>query len=141
MRNFTCLVAIQTLLLAACTTTGVSETQSLGRIVSTVGKPVPDGVHPAYVYEIDGQRVSHHKPVHRLVPGSHTIRVSPYIEGPQYLLNVPHHEKRAVRNEQLILSVKPGEAYYIAAQVDTRQTANNGYKAEWRPIVVRTVIF
>ncbi len=77
MRNLTCLVAIQTLLLAACTTTGVNETQSLGRIVSTVGKPVPNGAHPAYVYEIDGQRVSHHKPVHRLVPGSHTIRVSP----------------------------------------------------------------
>jgi len=29
----------------------------------------------------------------------------------------------------------------IAAHMDMRQTANDGYKAEWYPVVVRTINF
>lgn len=99
--------------------------------MSTVGAPVPKGLEPAYVAEIDGRRVAHSRRSFQLKPGTHLIRVTPYVAGPTHEVPTQDAMLAYLRNDPLALEVRAGETHYIALRVITPidYTTRAGY---WR---------
>ena len=105
-----CLLAVG---LAGCAGPGPQEKPDTGLLSETAGGPVPEGMVPAYIYEIDGRPVLYGRGTHRVVAGEHTLRVWPERYGPRS--ETPNAERLNI--EPMTLAVESGNRYYIAAVV------------------------
>jgi hypothetical protein len=82
--------------------------------------PSPQGLEPAYVWEIDGARVPQGTARHPVEPGSRVIRVWPNTNESMFRL-VPDPVEIDVNRidvEALEIAVEPGHAYVVAARRD-----------------------
>ena len=85
------------------------------------------GVEPAWIYEIDGERVNYQRRTFRLPVGEHTIRVWPKDEAPRSQQMVPD-EARILREQIVIegitINVEPGYRYYLGARTNVTRTSS-----------------
>lgn len=134
--------------IAGCSAT-IPEVGDTGLLSATVGVKVPDGTVPAFIYEIDGERIFHDRRVHRVNAGVHTLRVWPAKNGPPGATPVPgaHARHERLNVESMTLEVEPGARYYVAARMRKHRTyVTRGQRTEplgpWQttilPVVTRT---
>jgi hypothetical protein len=92
-----------------------------GMIVGVRGDaPLPAGIVPAFVWEVDGERVLYDARRHPVDPGLHRIRVWPDAPESQFRL-VPDPVEvdwDRIDLETLEILVQPGHTYRIGAQRD-----------------------
>ena len=107
-----------------------------GLVLGSEGRPLPPGIDPARIVEIDGETVAWSQSGHRLAPGLHRIRVVPRVAGPSE--QVPSAEALATRwpNEPVVIDVVAGHTYVVGLRMIERlETA--GRRGRWEAVVVR----
>ncbi len=109
--------------------------------------PLPSGLVPAYVWEIDGVRVHHETPRHPVPPGPHRVRVWPNTTESLFRL-VPDPievDWDRIEVEFLEVVVEPGHSYVLAARRDrfeVRSTLPGGRvdTSGWRDSITPVVV-
>ncbi len=141
------MIGFAALVLVGCASTGASSKNPSGYITETAGKRVPEGAIPAVVYEIDGEQAWYGRGAHRVPAGKHVVRVWPANWGPRSATPIPaaHAAARGIKVESLVIDVKEGERYYVAADIRrTRVDAVDGASTialgPWRVTIVPVVV-
>jgi hypothetical protein len=115
---------------------GCAGPVTTGLVLGSEGRPLPSGIDPARIVEIDGETVPWSRSGHRLAPGRHLIRVVPRVAGPTE--QVPSAEALATRwpNEPVVIDVVAGHTYVVGLRMIERlETA--GRRGRWEAVVVR----
>ena len=129
MRAIASLCIVASLCLGGCASLGSSPAEESpdrsGALTGARPGDEPPHLLPAFIYEINGERVMHTRERHRLEPGRHVIRAWP---------NTPEAEWRLVPDpvevrqfdlalEAVEIEVEPGTTYVVAVRRESYQVA------------------
>lgn len=128
-----CAAVLASLLLASCAAPALRAPDPTGLVVAAA-RPLPPGVEPAWIVEIDGEPVPWRQTTHRLATGPHRIRVVPRVEGPPE--QVPSAEALATHwsNEPVRVEVEEGRTYVIGLRMLERLD-QAGRRGRWQAVV------
>jgi len=96
-----------------------------GLVSFTVDHKLSRGRQPAYVFEIDGEKVNPWRGTYRVSAGTHEIRVWPHFEIPDSQQLIPDPAliaREDITVEAIEIEILAGHRYYLAARTNVTRT-------------------
>lgn len=85
-------------------------------ISGSSGRTLPEGLQPAVLVDIDGQRIATGQRAVVVAPGPHRITVAPVVAGPEQQVPGPEYLVSRFPNRPLQLQAEAGRVYVVALQ-------------------------
>ena len=130
-------ILLSTTLVSGCAGNPATPPAETASLTSTVGDPLPAGIRPAYIVEVNGERVHFARRIVRVEPGPVTVRVFPWIDGPPDLIPVKAAPRFDEQSLPLTLDAKAGHTYYIGVRMLEPFDDLRKQHGVWVPAVVQ----
>lgn len=106
-----------------------------------------ENIRAAYIYQIDGKRVTYKQDGFYLTPGKHTIMAWPVLDQPANMIMVPdiaYIGLHNIRVEPITIEVKADHRYFIGMETIQFRTVGTlgevSYPSDWQPVFVPKLV-
>lgn len=135
-RGFAAAIVLSALVSTGCSFTGPTGAQT-AVVSGSSGRTLPDGLAPAVLVFIDGQRVATGQRAVAVAPGPHRISVAPAIAGPVQQVPGPEYLVRVFANQPLMLQAEPGRVYVVALRFTVPLNLGN-LTGSWEAVLLES---